>query len=595
MAHRSSTFGAAATACGLWLAAAAGAAPAVAPPAPAAPATVFSGGPIYTAAAGSPYAQAVAIRGDRILAVGSLAEVERRAGKGALHVDLHGRFLMPGLIDAHAHPIQAGLGLLLPRFEDPWVDAATLGVAVDRFAAAGDRLHGDVLVVDGLDLSNWAHAAEIEALLSDAAHAARPIVLLGNDAHTAWANRAARERAGITRDFLRQLPDAERRYYGSSEALEPNGFVVDGGRTRIEKSLPPFSAEALLRGGQVAVQGMNALGITGWLDAEAAGVVGGDIPLRADEPGYLPVYRELARRGELTVHVAAYPVVKPSEGVAQLAVIEALRREFAGITDLAIPGPKIFADGVVEFPSQTAALSKPYRNSGQQVPMPFTARQMDELVVAAAQRGMAVHVHAIGDLAVHASLDAFAAARKAAPANRAPYALTHAQFVDAADVPRFARLGVFPVLQLFWAKREPDSVESVEPYVDPAIYATMYPARSLLDAGARVAGGSDWPVSTPNPFQAMAVAEQREGSEGVLDAAQRMPREAMLRAYTRHAAEVLGRASEIGTIEPGKRADLVLVDRDLLVVPAGELGAAQVVWTMFGGRVVHGATEYAAR
>jgi predicted amidohydrolase YtcJ len=199
-----------------------------------------------------------------------------------------------------------------------------------------------------------------------------------------------------------------------------------------------------------------------------------------------------------------------------------------------------------------------------------------------------VHIHAIGDLAVKASLDAFEAARKAVPQSTLPFSLTHAQFVDPQDIPRFAQLHVIVVMQLLWATPE-DSVDSVKPYIDPEIYRWMYPARSLLDVGGEIAGASDWCVSSPNPFLAIGVAETRSaGQGGVLDATQRVPREAMLHAYTRNAAHALNQLDEIGSLAPGKRTDLILIDRNVLTVPVPELNGAKVLWTMFGAKAVSG-------
>jgi predicted amidohydrolase YtcJ len=248
----------------------------------------------------------------------------------------------------------------------------------------------------------------------------------------------------------------------------------------------------------------------------------------------------------------------------------------------------VFADGVVEYPSQTAALTKPYLNTGRSAPVLFDPARFNDLVVEADRRGMIVHIHAIGDLAVKASLDALGAARMANPSGTLPHTMTHLQFVDAEDVPRFAQYRVIAALQLLWAVADPSTNEEVKPYIDPAIHARMYPARSLLESGATIAGASDWPVSTANPFAAIYQAETRVGPQGVLDAGQRMPREAMLFAYTRNSAKVLNQLDEIGSIAPGKRADLVLVDRDVLTVPVAEVKDAKVLWTMFGGRIIYG-------
>jgi predicted amidohydrolase YtcJ len=550
--------------------------------------TLFYDAHVFTADSDRPYAEAVAIRGDRIVAVGALGPVERIAGPAARRVDLHGEFLMPGLIDAHAHPIAGGVTLIQANYPDTTGSVPALVQFVTAEMSKHQSMRGDVLVINGIDLSYWPHAAEIDAALSRGAFAQQPIVLVGSDGHTSWANRLARVRAGITQQFIRSLSTGDRRYYGVDSNLNPTGFVVDAGQSKLDSSLPPFSPEFMLRAGRAAVHYMNGLGITGWLDAAVSGVVGGSIPASVDDPGYLPVYRELGLRGELTAHVAAYPVVKPDLGSSQIDVVEALRARFSNIPNLTIPGLKVFADGVVEFPSQTAALTKPYTNTGRSTPLLFTPAKMDALVTEAARRGLNVHVHAIGDLAVKASLDAFEAARKAVPHSNLPFTLTHAQFVDPEDIPRFAQLHVIAALQLLWAVADPSTNEEVKPYIDASIYRWMYPARSILDTGGEIAGASDWPVSSPNPFLAIYQAETRSGPQGVIDPAQRMPREVMLYAYTRNAAHALNQFDQIGSLAPGKRADLVLLDHDVLTVPAEQLKDTKVVWTMFGGKVVYG-------
>jgi predicted amidohydrolase YtcJ len=551
------------------------------------PAVVYFNAQVFTAEPASPYANAVAVAGERILAVGERGAVEAAAGAGARQVDLQGRFLMPGMIDAHAHPIQGGMGLVLANYPLKHHPVAELLQFVDEEARKKSSLMGDVLVVHNIDIDIWSHTADLEAALSHGAYEHLPLVLFGEDEHTAWANAEVRRRYGFTQEYLRGLPAPERRYYGFEGDFVPNGFVVDAGLSRLNSLLPRPSAQLALAAGRAAVHYMNRNGITAWLDAAASGVVGGDRPATLDEPGYFPMYVELARRGELTAHVAAYPVIHPDGGLQQLDVVQAFQRKYADVPNLVVPGLKVFADGVVEYPSQTAALTKPYRNNGRNTPLLFDPAHFNELVTEADRRGLAVHIHAIGDRAVKASLDAYAAARRANPDSRLPHAMTHLQFVDDEDVPRFAQLRVKAALQLLWAVADPSTNEDVRPYIDPQIYRTMYPARALLDAGTLIAGASDWPVSSANPFLAIYQAETRVGPQGVLDAAQRMPRLAMLYAYTRNAAQVLDQLGEIGSLAPGKRADFVLLDRDVLTVPAAELKDTKVLWTMLGGKKVY--------
>ena len=254
--------------------------------------------------------------------------------------------------------------------------------------------------------------------------------------------------------------------------------------------------------------------------------------------------------------------------------------------NLHVTGIKIFADGVAEFPSQTANFTKPYKNTGRNGDLLFEPAKFAELCVAADKQGLIIHVHAIGDGAVKAALDGIAAARAANGNSGLPHTLTHEQFVRPEDFPRFRQLGVISALQLFWADAGHDTIDILKPYLDPDIYKWQYPARSILDNGGIISGASDWPVSTANVFRAIYQAETRKGEEGVLDPSQAMPREAMFYAYTRNSARAMNLDS-IGTITPGKRADLVLLDRDVLTVSPEEMRDTKVLWTMVAGKTVY--------
>jgi predicted amidohydrolase YtcJ len=393
------------------------------------------------------------------------------------------------------------------------------------------------------------------------------------DGHTGWGNRTLLRRAEITKDFISHLSETDRKYYGTDSNLEPNGFVVDAGHRKLQAVVPQPTKEQLLEAGRAAIRYNHSLGITSWLD-----------PI-ADE-SVLASYRQLAERGELTAHVAGMVQVYAKDPAAELKNVQKVRQEYKDVANLTIPGIKIFADGVVEYPSQTAAMSKPYRNSGKSGDLLFDPVRFAELAIAADKQGLIVHVHALGDRAVTESLNGIEAARKANGNSGLPHTLTHIQFAEPEDFARFRRLGVIAALQLFWASAETDTMEILKPYLDPAVYQWQYPARSLLDNGASISGASDWPVSTANVFSAIYQAETRKGPQGVLDASQRMPREAMLFAYTRNSARAMNQQDSIGSIAPGKQADLVLVDRDVLTVPAEELKDTKVLWTMVGGKTV---------
>jgi predicted amidohydrolase YtcJ len=534
---------------------------------------VFFHAKIFTAVPEHPYAEAVAIRGGQIVAVGSTPEVTKSVSATAERIDLDGRSLFPGFIDSHSHSIDGGLGLIAADATDKVSSLDALPPFADDAKNSGRGMRGDVLEILGLPLEFWSHPDILNADFSSGAYEKQSVLLRGMDGHTAWANRALLQRAGITPEYLRTLSPAQRSYYGVDKDMQPNGFLVDAGTAKVEALLPKPTADQLLAAGRAALQYNYSLGITAWLDPLAS-----DYVLRA--------YKMLADHGELTSQVVAFPQVLAKDPAAELAAIQKTRAAYSNVPNLHVTGIKIFADGVAEFPSQTAHFTKPYKNSGHNGDLLFDPAKFAELCIAADKQGLIIHVHAIGDGAVKAALDGIAAARSANRESRLPHTLTHEQFVRPEDFPRFRELGVISALQLFWADAGNDTIEILKPYLDAAIYKWQYPARSILDNGGIISGASDWPVSTANVFRAIYQAETRKGTEGVLDFSQAMPREAMFYAYTRNSARAMNLDS-IGAIVPGNRADLVLLDRDVLTVSPEEMRDTKIVWTMVAGKIVY--------
>ena len=534
---------------------------------------VFFHAKIFTAVPEHPYAEAVAIRGGQIVAVGSTPEVTKSVSATAERIDLDGKSLFPGFIDSHSHSIDGGLGLIAADATDKVSSLDALPPFADDAKNSGRGMRGDVLEILGLPLEFWSHPDILNADFSRGAYEKQSVLLRGMDGHTAWANRALLQRAGITPEYLRTLSPAQRSYYGVDKDMQPNGFLVDAGTAKVEALLPKPTADQLLAAGRAALQYNYSLGITAWLDPLAS-----DYVLRA--------YKMLADHGELTSQVVAFPQVLAKDPAAELAAVQKTRQAYSNVPNLHVTGIKIFADGVAEFPSQTAHFTKPYKNSGHNGDLLFDPAKFAELCIAADKQGLIIHVHAIGDGAVKAALDGIAAARSANRESRLPHTLTHEQFVRPEDFPRFRELGVISALQLFWADAGNDTIEILKPYLDAAIYKWQYPARSILDNGGIISGASDWPVSTANVFRAIYQAETRKGTEGVLDFSQAMPREAMFYAYTRNSARAMNLDS-IGAIVPGNRADLVLLDRDVLTVSPEEMRATKIVWTMVAGKIVY--------
>ena len=536
---------------------------------------VYFNAKVFTADRERPYADAVAIRGDKIVAVGARAEVVKAVGASAEQIDLEGKSLLPGFVDSHTHPASGGLTLISAAVGEDVQRVDELAAFADTARTSGRGMRGDVLMITGVPLRFWSMNAELNAAFNSGAYARQPVFLQGMDGHTGWANRVLLRRAGVTKDFIAHLPEAERKYHGYTPDLEPNGFAVDAGLRKVRSVLPEPTQERILEGARAALRYNNSLGITAWLHASV------------NEPA-LAAYRALSESGTLTAHVAALPRVEPrSDPDQELARVQKLRLEFAGVRDLYLPGLKVFADGVLEIPSQSAALLKPYSNTGRNGDLLFDPARFARLCVAADKLGLIVHVHAIGDLAVRETLNGFEAARRANGDSGLPHTITHLQLIDPADIPRFGALGVVASFQLYWAAANVDAIDLVKPYIDPAIYPWQYPARSILDSGGTLAGASDWPVSTANVFAAIYQAETRKGPLGVLNPNERVPRIAMLYAYTHNAARALGIADRIGSIAPGKQADMILLDRDVLTVPAEEMKDARVLWTMLGGKTVY--------
>jgi predicted amidohydrolase YtcJ len=530
-------------------------------------------GKIFTADPQNPYADTVAIRGDKIVAVGTLPEAEEAVSATAERVDLQGKSLFPGFIDSHSHSIDGGLGLIAADATDKVETLDQLPAFADEAKTSGRGMRGDILEILGLPLAFWSHPDVLNADFSTGRYANQPVLLRGMDGHTAWANRALLERARITSDFLKKLTPPERAYYGVDKDLHPTGFLVDAGTAKVEPLLPKATPEKLLAAARAALQYNYSLGITAWLD-----------PLASDQ--VLRAYKLLAEHGELTSEIVAFPQVYAKNPAAELAAVQKTRETYKNVPHLHVTGIKVFADGVAEFPSQTAHFTKPYKNTGRNGDLLFDPRAFAELCVSADKQGLIIHVHAIGDGAVKAALDGIAAARSANPASHLPHTLTHEQFVRPEDFPRFRQLRVVSALQLFWADAGNDTIEILKPYVDAEIYKWQYPARTILDNGGVISGASDWPVSTANVFYAIYQAETRRGKEGILDPTQAMPREAMLYAYTRNSAMAMNMDS-IGTIAPGKRADLVLLDRDVLTISPDEMRETKALWTMVAGETVY--------
>ncbi|CAI8956085.1 Amidohydrolase [Pseudomonas chlororaphis] len=550
---------------------------------------VLFNGQVFTADRAQPKVQALAVADGKVLQVGSDAQIKALIETGTRVIDLGGKTLMPGLIDSHSHAIFGGLEMTSANMQDKVVSLDQLERKLRAWRDDGKARHGDVLSIAGMSSAYWAQAEALGQRFNAGEWARVPVVFTGSDHHTAWANDAMLERAGIDAALLKSLPEAERDTIGQLADGRPNGFLVDAGWDRVAAKMPVPSNTALLNAAQSAVRYNNSLGITAWMDPAANAAPGEAVfalKPTAQTVGVLPAYKALAESGGMSAHVAALLVANPKSRPADLDVLEQVRQQFQGIPNLTLPGVKIFADGVIEYPAQSAAMIDPYSNSRKQGELLIDPEHFGELVSAIDQRGWRVHIHAIGDRAVRESLNGIAQARQDRQSGIA-HSITHLQMVNPKEFARFKPLGVIASMQLLWASADDYTLDMIKPYVSALAFRYQYPAHSLLKQGATLAGASDWPVSSPNPWNAIAQAITRKGPLGVLNADERLDRETMFYAYTLNAARAIGLEQRIGSLSAGKQADFIVLDRDVFRVDEKALHETQVLQTWFAGREVY--------
>ncbi len=534
---------------------------------------VLTGASVVTVDPSRPRAEAVAVESGRIVAVGSDADVRPLIGPRTEVVELEGRSVLPGFQDAHLHVASGGLTSVqcdLYRVTSP----AGHGPAIADYAAAATD--AEWIVGGGWSMDDYGAMPTREQL--DEVVADRPVLLETRDGHTAWVNSRALELAGVTAS----TPDPEGGVIDRDEAGRPTGTLHESAIRLVARLLPPVStdewAEALVR----AQAELHALGITACQEAKV-------------EDGAFEAYVAVAARGDLTMRLEANLLWSEERGEEQLDELVD-RRSRGTVGRLRVRGAKLFQDGVAE--NFTAAMLGPYLdgagaptvNSGLSM---FPPDELCRSVTLLDASGFQVHIHAIGDRAVRESLDALAAARRANGLRDARHHLAHLQFVHPADQPRFRELGVVANVSPFWAVRSGYVEDLTLPYVSAAAAETMYPFASLLGAGARLAFGSDWTVSTADPLPQLDVAVNRREpgrpDQEPLLPGERLDLESAIHAFTRGSAFVNHLDDVTGSIEVGKLADLVVLDRDLFDRGAGEICDARVVLTLVEGQAVHDA------
>jgi hypothetical protein len=515
---------------------------------------------VWTGNPRRPWADAVAVRGDRLAAVGSSAEVRKLAGAGARVVDAAGGMVVPGFVDAHVHFVDGGFRLASVQLRD----ARTRAEFVARLRAFAATVPAGTWITGGdWDHEAWGGELPTRAWI-DAATPDHPVWVNRLDGHMALANSAALRAAGVTR----ATPDVEGGTIVRDAAGEPAGVLKDNAMDLVWRVVPPPAAARVdaavdAATAHVAAQGVTAVHHMGtWEEAEALERARAAGRLRTRVHAAVP----LASWARLRDHVAA---------------------RGRGDAWLRVAGLKGYVDG--SLGSHTAAMLAPFADAPRDRGLFVTpADSLEAWVRGADAAGLQVMVHAIGDAANRALLDVYQRVAAANGPRDRRFRVEHAQHLDPADVPRFAALGVVASMQPYHAI---DDGRWAEKVIGAERARGAYAFRSLLDAKATVAFGSDWYVAPPTPLEGIYAAVTRRTLDGARPGgwvpAERITVEEALRAYTRAGAYASFDDAERGTLERGKLADLVLIDRDLTRVPPETIRDARVLLTVVGGRVVH--------
>jgi predicted amidohydrolase YtcJ len=560
---------------------------------------VYRNGVVFTADARGSVAEAVAIREGRIVYVGTNDGVAPFIGPSTKITDLQGRFLMPGLVDGHMHPLEAGLKLQKCSLD---YESLTVDELQQRVQACLDKTKSEE--PDGwLEVVSWFQESMRPAGVKtgratlDVLKTSRPIIVRSSFGHTVLANSRALALAKITK----ATADPPGGKIWRDTERNPTGLLEDAAHAVYSDLLPKPSPEQNIAAARAAQQAMNRQGVTSFLDADAA-------------PESMAAFTAVHSAGELTVRAHFAPQIYVEEArdpASAVAKIVAYQKQYdqgaigrkPGIT---VRNAKLFLDGVIAAPALTGSVLEPYRINAGTAENPrwvtghsrgpavyFSAKSLAEILVRLGRAGIDPHMHADGDGAVRAALDAVEVMRKEIGGADIRPAIAHDEIVSPTDFPRFKALDTMPVLSFQWEKPAGDTM-GLKNYFGPERMKLLEPAGLLAAAGAHIAFGSDWPVDQLDEWFALKVGVTRTNAPnapseyyGRLGDDPGLSRETVLRAATIDAAHELHEDDVTGSVELDKLADLIVVDRDALRIPAEEIANIQVRETVVGGQTVY--------
>lgn len=545
-------------------------------PAPAPADTVFINGAVYTADAARSWAAAVAVRGDRIAYVGDDATARQYVGKATRVVDLAGRMLLPGFQDSHVHPALA---------PNPATQLDVGGLATEREIVERIRRHArsntrwSWIVGTGWAESAFLPSGQPTRAALDAAVPDRPAFLTNNSQHMGWANSRALALAGIDA----KTPDPPNGRIERDPAGQPTGVLQEAAMDLVRRVIPPPTVTQQGEDLLASMREMQRHGITAYADAAA-------------RPAFIEAYAALAQADRIDMRVRICQWYDPG-GDDEKQLQGAIRwRETFAQTKVDAGCVKIVLDGA--YGSHTVALQEPYSDEPDKFgtgKLFVEPQRLGRVVTSLDAAGFQVHIHTLGDGAVRAAFDAFEAARKANGPRDARHTLAHLALIDEADLRRFRELGVIANMSPVWNRGDPWETVFAPKMFGPERSAKLYRTRSLLDAGAVLVWGSDWPVTGVDALDGIETAITRRypggrTPEGAADVSwipeQRVTLPEAITAYTAAGAYLLHAEQQRGTITAGKLADLVVLSGNPFAVLPLAIHALEVDLTMIGGKPV---------
>ncbi|HEV3206304.1 MAG TPA: amidohydrolase [Terriglobales bacterium] len=553
-------------------------------PSPAAD-TVIVNARIYTVNLRQPWAEALAIQGDKILAVGSAKEIAAYRATAVRVIDAGGRLILPGFTDCHVHFLDGSLSL-----ERVDLAEAKTVAEIQQQVKAFSTAHPEQPWVLG---RGWSYTAFAPSGLPDKRYLDeivpnRPVYLEGFDGHTWWANSRALELAGITRETSNP-PNGE--FVRDPKTGEPTGAVKeDAADAVMRRSIPVPTREEKLRALRAGMKEANRFGL---VRVHVAGSISAGIGDVQD----VGLFDELRRTGELSVRMyLAYRLDPPAVTAEQLRQIDDFHNQYHDEW-ISAGAAKFFLDGVIE--TRTAAMLEPYTNdpsrSGE---LNWSPAVYQAAVTELDRRGIQIFSHAVGDRAIRQALDSYANAQQTNHTRDARHRIEHIECISAADIPRFGQLGVIASFQPLHAYPDDDIFKVWSPNVGPERTQRAWAWRSIKNGGGVLGFGSDWPIVTLSPWPGVQNALTRQTAEGEPPGGflpqERLSLEDTIRAYTLDAAFAGRREKSEGSLEPGKLADLIVLSQDLFKIAPGKVASTEVLLTMVGGKVVYRASTWPA-